>query len=371
MPDKQGDQEPQIHKNKSGHRKNSTAIPCWYPFWQDGAYRYDFRVECIRYRRSTGVDDPEALEIAVEVAKAVYEAAWARALSHSPSLKDAIDLYVAEIGVHERELKKICNYFGPAIKVDEIDHLMIKQCRIDLANPGNAPATSRRGIVTPLQAVIRYALGFRHETGEDNPRERILTPEEAERLISVALDPPTTVRDPDCRLLKMIAFLLGSGATPGEMFCVMASDVNRVTGEVLIRGEHVGAGKTKYRRRLVRLPDRTWDLIGDLPSEGRVFLSTTGCEIVPDGKRGSTVIRQFRKLCDASGLAPNAEYSEQVVLYTLRHTWATWYSAQVPSEHALIEAGGWKDSRMASRYRKRIPRDLADRLRSHGWDFKS
>jgi hypothetical protein len=189
-------------------------------------------------------------------------------------------------------------------------------------------------------------------------------PEEAERLLSVVQDPPATVCDPDRRLLKMIAFLLGSGATPGEMFCVMASDVNRATDEVWIRGEHVGAGKTKYRQRMAHLPDHAWQLIGNLPCEGRVFRSTTACEVVPDRKRGSTVIRQFRKLCDAAGLTPDEENHEAVVFYRTRHTWAAPFASQVPSEHALIQRGGRKDGRMAARYRKRIP---ADRLRAHAW----
>lgn len=343
---------------------------CWYPFWYGGSYCYDFHVVGQRYRQSTNVCDKASIKIAEGIAEAVHDAAWARALSSAPTLKEAAKLYVAEFGVHEAELEKIVGYFGPHIKIDEIDDFLRKQCAVELASSDVQPQTRRRQIKTPLLAVIRNAQGLRTEPQVDNARERYLTPDEMERLIHKAKNPPPSVRDPDRRLLKMIAFLLGSGATPGEMFCVMAGDVNRTTGEIWIRGEHVGAGKTKYRQRMVRLPDVAWQLIGDLPSEGRVFLSTTGREIVPDGKRGSTAIRQFRKLCDAAGLSPDEENHEPVVFYTLRHTWATAFAAQVPSEHALIQRGGWKDGRMAGRYRKRIPKDLADQLRTHGWEFK-
>ncbi|RBI70002.1 hypothetical protein DQW77_14770 [Roseovarius sp. TE539] len=344
--------------------------PCWYPFWYGGSYCYDFYVEGQRYRQSTNVCDKASIKIAEGIAKAVHDAAWARALSDAPTLKDAAELYLAEFGVHETELEKIVGHYGPHIKIDEIDYLEIKRCGVELANSDVQPQTRRRQIKTPLLAVIRNAQGLRAEPQIDNVRERYLTPEEAERLIYVAKNPPSGVRDPDRRLLKMIALGLGSGVTPGEMFCIMASDVNRATGEIWISGEHVGAGKTKYRQRMVRLPDRAWQLIGDLPSEGRVFLSTTGREIIPDGKRGSTAIRQFRKLCDAAGLTPDKENPEPVVFYSLRHTWATAFASQVASEHALIQRGGWRDGRMAGRYRKRIPGDLADRLRAHGWNFK-
>ncbi len=191
-----------------------------------------------------------------------------------------------------------------------------------------------------------------------------------ERLIAVAQDPPETVRDPRRRLLKIIAFLLGSGATPGEMFCVRAGDINRASGEVWIRGEEPGAGKTPYRARMVQLPPRAWELMGELPAEGRVFLTTTGKPVVPDGKRGSTVIRQFHKLCAAAGLSQPDE-TERLLLYSLRHCWATFFSAQVGDHDLLIDRGGWASSSMARRYRKRAPKDLADRLLAHGWDFRT
>ena len=196
-----------------------------------------------------------------------------------------------------------------------------------------------------------------------------MTPEQFERLIAVAQEPPENVRDPDLRLLKMIAFLIGSGATPGEMFCVRAEDVNRATGEVLIRGEDPGAGKTPYRARMVRPPARAWELIGALPREGRVFVTTTGKEVVPDGRRGSTAIRQFHKLCAAAGFASDEE-SEPLVFYSLRHSWATWFSAQVGDQDLLLDRGGWASAHMARHYRKRAPADLGERLLAHGWDFR-
>lgn len=355
---------------KSKQPRKIKGEPCWYPFWYGGSYCYDFYVDGQRYRQSTNVCDQEEVEIAEKIAKAVHDAAWERVFSPAPTLNDAAQLYFAEFGVHEAELKKIVGYFGPHIKIDEIDSFSKKQCAVDLANPGVQPQSRNRQIITPLRAVMRNAQGLRTEPQIDNVRERTLTPEETERLIHVAKNPPSGVRDPDRRLLKMIAFVLGSGATPGEMFCVMARDVNRASGEILIRGEHVGAGKTRYRKRMVRLPDRAWQLIGDLPSEGRVFLSTTGREIIPDGKRGSTAARQFRKLCDAAGLTPDEENHEPIVFYSLRHTWATAFASQVPSEHTLIQRGGWSDGRMAGRYRKYIPEDLEDRLREHGWEYK-
>jgi integrase len=303
------------------------------------------------------------------VAKGVHDAAWRRALSPFPTLREAAELYVLEYRRHEKELQRILAHFGPHVRIDEIDPFAIKQCKVKLSQAHWQPGTARRQILVPLRAVINNALGLRPERVPDNTRQRILTPEEAERLIDAARTPPDTVRDPHRRLLKMIAFLLGSGATPGEMFCVRAEDINRATRQVWIRGEDLGAGKTPYRSRMVVLPARAWDLIGELPSEGRVFLSTSGKEIVPDGRRGSTVIRQFHKLCEAAGLTDEEEETEALVLYSLRHTWATWFSAEVGDHDLLIDRGGWANATMARRYRKRPTADLAERLRALGWDF--
>lgn len=352
-----------------GKEPRNTELPCWYPKWRNGTWRYDFRVEGIRERRSTGVRDPEAIEIAKKIAKGVHDAAWERALSSFPSFVEAADLYLAEYDKNRPQVERLKRHFGPFIRIDEIDAFTIKSCAVTLAPSHWKRGTVRKEITMPLKALLNNAMGLRTERDMDDTRQRILTPEKAERLIAVAIDLPSSTRDPDQRLLKMIAFLLGSGATPGEMFCVRASDINRATGEVQIRGVEAGAGKTKYRDRLVRLPSRAWELIGDLPVEGRVFLTTSGKEVVPDGRRGSHVIRQFHKLCAAAELTVNEDQTEKLVFYSLRHTWATWFSAQVGDHDLLIDQGGWADGKMARRYRKTPPADLADRLRAHGWEF--
>jgi integrase len=346
------------------------ARPCWYPFWDGRSYCYDFYVERCRFRRSTGVCDPGKIEIAKLVAEGVHDAAWERALSPCPTFGEAAALYIAEFGKHENELEPIVAHFGANVRIDEIDAFMIKQCKVELSKSNWKTGTKRRQVSVPLKAVISNALGLRPEPHEDNVRKRILSPEEAERLINAARNPPESIRDPHHRLLKMIAFLIGSGATPGEMFCVRVEDLNRATGEVYIRGQEVGAGKTAYRARMLLLPERAWDLMGDLPSTGRAFLSTTGKEVVPDGRRGSTIIRQFHKLREAAGLPKEDANNEKLVFYSLRHTWATWFSAQVGDQDLLIDRGGWSDAEMARRYRKYPTADLADRLRAHGWEFK-
>lgn len=350
-------------------RRRKEGQPCWYPFWKNWSWCYDFRVEGVRYRRSTGVRDLEAIKIAIEVAKGVHDAAWARALSPYPTFKEASELYVARFGKHAKELKVLNGYFGSFIHVDEITPFMIDKAMVDLTRPTwNTENTARRQVQVPANAVINFALGKRPRQWAPSRRERVLGPEEAEPLIHVAEEPKkANVRDPDRRLLKLIAFGLGTGATPRETHVIQAEDCNWPTRQVRIRGVQKGARKTRYRRRWVHVPDRSVALMEPLPEEGLVFLTPTGLPIITDGEHGTHLIVQFHKLCEAAGL----HNFKEIVFYTLRHTWATWFSAQVGDLALLIDRGGWSDAKMAMHYRKQAPADLGERVLAHGWDFRT
>ncbi|MFD1509476.1 tyrosine-type recombinase/integrase [Lacimonas salitolerans] len=353
---------------KLEHFEDGTRPPCWYPFWNGRSWCYDFRVEGIRYRASTGVRDPEAIEIAITVAKGVHDAAWARALSPYPTFQEAGDLYVGRFGKHAKEVEELIEYFGPDIRVDEIMPFMIDQAMVDLSRPTwHTDQTARRQVFMPTNAVINFALGKRPRQWAHSGREPVLDPEEAERLIRVAQEPAkANLRDPERRLLKLIAFELGTGAAPGETHVIRAEDCNWPTRQVWVRGVQKGARKTKYRRRWVHVPDRSLELMDPLPEDGLVFLTPTGRPIITDGEHGTHLIKQFHKLCHAAGLRD----AEEIVFYTLRHTWATWFSAQVGDLALLIERGGWSDAEMAMHYRKQAPADLGERLLAHGWDFR-
>jgi len=345
----------------------SDEIPCWHPFWNGRSYCYDFYVEGQRYRRSTGVRDIQAIEIAIEVAKGVHDAAWARALSPYPTFREAAELYIARLGKNVAAVEMLIEYFGPYIPVDEITSFMIDQAVVDLSRPTwTTDETSRRQVLVPAKAVINFALGNRPRKRACSGRDRWLDPEEAERLIRVAEEPDkANLRDPELRLLKLIAFELGTGAAPGETHVIRAEDCNWPTQQVRVRGVQKGAGKTKHRRRWVRVPDRALELMGPLPEEGLIFLTPTGRPIITDGDRGTHLIEQFHKLCHAAGL----RNPEEIVFYTLRHTWATWFSAQVGDLALLIDRGGWSDAKMAMHYRKQAPADLGARLLANGWDL--
>ncbi len=126
----------------------------------------------------------------------------------------------------------------------------------------------------------------------------------------------------------------------------------------------MGAGKTRGSARWVKLPERSVELLGDLPIKGRMFRTPYGKEIKLIEGGGGQMQAAFNKARDLAGLG------DDVTPHVLRHTWATWFYAQTRDFGGLMDQGGWSKADMANRYRKLTPDDLSVRLLKHGWDFR-
>ena len=233
-----------------------------------------------------------------------------------------------------------------------------RQCSI----PNVKPLTVHRQLHTPVLAVINKARDQWNSIRvkvKDEPAKTWLTPEKAERLL-VAANSEEVVGswDPHRRTLQKIAFMLGSGAGPGEMFAVSAEDILHATHEVDIKKD-----KTEYRPRLVHVASRAWRLMGTLPATGPAFLAPSGKPYTPRRRGGGQMSAAFKTVREAAGLGP------EVKPYTLRHTWATWFHAQHRDVIMLRHRGGWANDRMVMRYVKLPPADLVEQMKGHGWDL--
>lgn len=341
----------------------------WEPeFHPAHGWQVEFTIEGRRIRRRLGIRDRGLKDIARRKAEALYRQEWERALSPAPPPRKGTPFYKAaqgyvEAGGEARYLPPLIRYFGPDVLCEDIGPAEVAAAALALY-PACAPDTHRRQVRVPASAVIRWASGRRRQPGTDRPRLRWLTPEEAERLLTAAaqLRLPRHA-EPERFTLQKIAFMLGTGVRPSECFAAEAKDYNRATRQWWIAGELPGAGKTGSAARMVRLPQRTVDLIGDLPEVGRAFLTPYGHPIVVAKGRGGQMQTSFNRARDAAGLGPD------VTPHVLRHTWATWYYAQTLDFGGLLDLGGWDKADTANRYRKIAPDDLPDRLRAHGWIF--
>jgi integrase len=78
-----------------------------------------------------------------------------------------------------------------------------------------------------------------------------------------------------------------------------------------------------------------------------------------------------REVGTTDGKEDERDDYEKLVFYSLRHAWATFFSAQVGDQDLLIDRGGWASADMARHYRKQVPDDFSDRLLALGWDFRT
>lgn len=331
-------------------------MPEWEPRWSEEAGWYvSFSIRGRRFRRRLGIRDKSRKALARRAAKALHEREFEASLRGEVRPSKTFCLAALEYvkrGGEARFLAPIMRYLGPDTLIDDIDDDLIYEIACSL-HPHCTPSTIHRQVRTPITAVLRDARGQKRRKSVDARRTLWLTPEEAERLLEHA----GAVR-------SKIAFLLGSGSRVGEMLAAVADNLNRTTRQCWIEGEEDGAGKTEAASRWVRFPARAWSLMGELPTNGHLFLTPKGVPYQLTKNRGGQIAAAFNKARDA------AELSSAITPHVLRHTWATWYYAQTLDFGGLMDLGGWTKAETANRYRKLAPDDLAERLLQFGWDFR-
>ena len=337
----------------------------WDPTWstEKGDWVVEFRIERKRFRKRLGIRDRSLRSVALEKAKSFYKEAWSKALNptsecRATSFKIATELYVQQ-GGEERFLPRIVKYFRPHLRVDEISQIDIARAARSIS-PDAKPETVRRQLRVPIKAVQNFAAGRRREKIPDTKRTRWLTPEEAERLLVAAANPAAIgLRDPNMQTLRKIAFMLGTGAGPGETMSALGENWNPATREWWLEGT-----KTVFRARYVLLPTRAIELIGKIPDIGPAFPAPDGLPYTFRKNRGGQMAVAFNKVRDAAGLGPD------VTPYVLRHTRHSWAYSMTKDWGDLLDKGGWNRSDTANRYRKITPDDLGHRLLAHGWDSR-
>ena len=262
-----------------------------------------------------------------------------------------------QAGGEARFLGPILEHFGPDTLLADVDNAAVAAAEAAIY-PTAAPATVNRQLITPISAVIAMAADEglaeprrlkRRTSGE--ARVRWLTPEEAEAMIGAAT--PT--------FRPLLGLLLGTGCRAGEAVAIEAASFHAATGEAWLHKTKSGAP------RMLRMPQRSLDLVlaRGLPEIGPIIRTPSGApyRIAPKNQ-GGQFKTAFHRTRDAAGLGAD------VTPHVLRHTWATWYYAQTHDFGGLVDLGGWASADMANRYRKAAPRDLAQRLLDHGWDFR-
>jgi len=226
----------------------------------------------------------------------------------------------------------------------------------DLLYPeGTSPANVRRGIITPIRAVLRHCW-FREWC--DLPRFRIprqpkgrtlyLLPGEAERLLDAAAP----------HLKPLIVFFLATGARVSEALELDWHEVDLVGSRVIFLKV-----KGRDEPRIAPIPPRVVRLLAAMPHrEGQVFRWQTRAGSGPyatNGREfGGQIKKGFEKAVMRAGL--NSAFTP----HTLRHTWASWHYAIHKDPMKLLVDGGWSSLELVKRYAHLMPAGHENEIRA-------
>lgn len=303
----------------------------------------------IRVRTRAGSDDKRLAE---EEARAL-EARILRDAYHgerrgSRSFAEAVESYLTAapraIGDRKR-LGRIMLALGD-VPLNAVNQQALGRVRQKMLDPGASPATIRRGLITPVRAVMNHArdLGWCDVPKFTIPKQpegrtRYLLPAEAERLIEAAA--------PHIRVLVLL--LLDTGARMSEALELDWRDVDLI-------GARIRFWRTKSgKRRDARISPRTVAAFASLPHrEGRVIVwrSPSGrlFEYADRQRAGGGQIKTaWKATLRRAGLDPN------FAPHDLRHTWASWHYARHRDLLALKLAGGWSSVALVERYAHLLP----------------
>ena len=147
----------------------------------------------------------------------------------------AVDRYAGD-GGEDLYLTPILAHFGPTITIGEIDGAAIDKA-VAAIGPHLARTSAHRQIVSPIMVVLNHAFDTGRKRSQGKPPPRWLTPDEAEALLEAAAHPERIgLRDPHLRTLQKIAFMLGTGAMPGEVITIDVAARDPDTGAWALPG---------------------------------------------------------------------------------------------------------------------------------------
>ena len=254
---------------------------------------------------------------------------------------------------YRKDLTKFAAFLGPELKLDEIDHKMIRSFMSELHEAGLSKASMARNLAG-LRSFFKW-LGKEGRVGH-NPAALVGTPKLPQRLprvpsmeemgkVFVAADvsEEAALAERDRLILEM---LYGSGLRNSELCGIRMEDVRRSDQSVLVRGK----GK---KERMVPFSDATGDALeAYLPVRWRVMNEAKvprRHELLLVNRRGDpltprSVGRIVKRMAVAAGLSPD------VHPHTLRHAFGTHMLAEGADLRSIQELLGHERLSTTQRY---------------------
>ena len=235
------------------------------------------------------------------------------------------------------------------ITLAQVDQEAINRVREAILAPDASPATVRRGVITPIRAVMLYV----HRRGWcDRPmfeipkspagRTNFLVPEEARKSVSAAAP----------HLKPLLVFLIGTGARMSEALELEWRDVD-------LNGARAIFWRTKNgARRVASLPPAVMTALRSLAlrrdavtfDAAKVFTTQRGLPYADRGRlEGGQIKSAWRGAIRRAGLNPDLNPHD------LRHIWASWHYAVNRDLLALKVEGGGSSVALVERYAHLMP----------------
>lgn len=297
-----------------------------------------------------------AREEAAMLEAEILGTAWHGERRGARSFAEAVLSYLAAepraAGTNNR-LNRIMRALGD-VTLAEVDQSAIERVRSKMLAPDASPATIRRGVITPIRAVLMHAA---RQKWCDRPlftipkqpkgRTRYLLPLETESLIAKAAP----------HLRPLIIFLVCTGARLSEAIELDWRDVD-LNGARAIFWETKGG-----ERRNAHMQPRAVAALAGIPYRaGPVFRWQKRLNKKrPDAPRpyfiyadrdrqgGGQISSGWGVARKASGIDP------ALTPHDLRHSWASWHYAIHKDLLLLKQEGGWSSVALVERYAHLLP----------------
>lgn len=317
------------------------------PFWYARGTINGNRVE-----RSTGeTSKPEARKKLAAIIEELSLQPVAVSDWRDVSFAEAMTAYL-DNGRDSRFLDRILEHFQE-MRLGAIDNAAMSRAA-NAIYPGRAPATIRRQLYVPINAIINFMKDDKLRAPKGGGQRTIfMLPEEVEKLIQAALTQPSPY------LAPLITFLIGQGARMGETLAMKGIDVNLDARYAILRDT-----KNGHERTITLIPRvvAALSLLPTIREDGPVFRRFDGKQFKERKGRGGQIRNPFAYAVERAGL------TSEVTPHICRHTWATWHYAVNKDPLILKKEGGWLSNEY-QRYVKAAPPGLADAIISHNWDF--
>jgi integrase len=238
----------------------------------------------------------------------------------------------------KRRLNRILTALGDP-PLSAIDQNAIDQVRRKILSADASMSTVRRGVITPIRAVLLHAhrRGWCDTPSFEIPREsegraRYLLPDEAERLLAAS--------SPHIRIL--LTLLIGTGMRMAEALELLWRDVDLLGGRAILWPDQT---KTRRRRNVI-LPPRVVICLANLAHRDGPVIRRDDGQPYADRRRegGGQIKTAWRATLRRANLDPSFSPHD------LRHTWASWHYALHRDLLALKVAGGWSSVTLVERY---------------------